>query len=134
MEQQQIQNVIEKAIELLSSVNQNNTNQFCTIPPELQKKIDEAGILQNVKLDPGLDKIREALPFIKAVEKSGDFPKFDYYCFVPSPDLLGGRCRLFGVNGGRKPIVVFEDFPKEIKIDDGSAKSRIEYAFLLPYQ
>lgn len=132
MEQQQIQNVIEKAIELLSSVNQNNTNQFCTIPPELQKKIDEAGVLQNVKLDPGIDKIRKALPFIKALEKSGDYPKFEYYCFVPSPALIGGGYRLFGVNVGRKPIVVFEDFPGNIKIVNGVTKTKIKYAFLIP--
>lgn len=133
MEQQQIQNVIEKAIELLSCVNQNGTNETCVIPPDLQKEVDGAGILRSNSLTPNQETITKAIPFIKVREGSQNYPKIEYYCFIPLPFPLGAGVgyRLLGIDGCRKPVVVFEDFPQDI-FDNGNRGAKINYAFLIP--
>lgn len=127
MEQDQIQCIVEKAIQLLSEINQKPTVQKCQLSPALQKEIDEAGVLR-VDSTTTVEALQNTVPFMKVLEKCGDFSKIEYYCFVPIPNLLGDGYRLFGIDGGRNVVVVYDDYPKTIKDND---QQLINYSFLV---
>lgn len=129
MEQDQIQCIVEKAIQLLSEINQKPTVQRCQIASALQKEIDEAGVLR-VDSTPTVGDLQNIVPYMKVLEKCGDYSKIEYYCFVPIPKLLGNGYRLFGIDRGRNVVVVYEDFPDVITINDFN-NQLINYSFLI---